>query len=115
MARVVVAGNLNLETTVAIDSFPIAYQPVRYTPFGIASRVAAVGYNVAKALTTLGDHVALVSMTGRDLPAATIRATLRADGIDDRWVLEQIDQTAAASGDGFLDHAALERLVNERR
>lgn len=69
MADILVAGNVNIETTVRVNSFPIEYQPTTFAFFGIGSRVSAVGYNIAKALTTLGNSVTFVSITGRDLAA----------------------------------------------
>ncbi len=87
MARLTVVGNINLETTLRVEAFPLGYQPVSYAPFGVGSAVSAVGYNLARALTTLGDQVALASLIGADAAAGLVRATLAADGIDDSFVL----------------------------
>lgn len=57
LARILVSGLINIETTLRIEGFPIPYFPVRYPFFGINSSVSGVGYNVAAALTTLGDEV----------------------------------------------------------
>ena len=54
MSRFFVAGLINLETTLAIDGFPLAYFPARYPFFGIQTTVSGVGYNLAKALHTPG-------------------------------------------------------------
>ena len=88
-----VVGNLNIETTAKVASFPLDYTPTAYTPFGVSSRVSAVGYNLSKALVTLGEDVMLASIIGRDLAATNIRAVLAADGIDDQFVLAQVEQT----------------------
>ena len=88
-----VVGNLNIETTAKVASFPLDYTPTAYTPFGVSSRVSAVGYNLSKALVTLGEDVTLASIIGRDLAATNIRAVLAADGIDDQFVLAQVEQT----------------------
>lgn len=93
MRRILVAGNINIETGVRIDAFPLPYRTTTFVPFGIGSRPSAVGYNIARALHTLGDQVALLSIIGRDPAAALIRASLAADGIDDRSVLGLIDHT----------------------
>ncbi|HRF98849.1 MAG TPA: PfkB family carbohydrate kinase, partial [Aggregatilineales bacterium] len=66
MAQILVAGLINIETTLKIDSFPIPYNPVHYPFFGINSTVSGVGYNVAKALTTLGHEVNFLSLLGDD-------------------------------------------------
>ncbi|HMQ33488.1 MAG TPA: carbohydrate kinase family protein [Chloroflexaceae bacterium] len=93
MARVTVVGNVNLETTLRVEGFPVPYTPTTYAPFGVASGVSAVGANLARALTALGDSVALASLIGADAPAALVRAALRAENIGDAFVLA----TAAAT------------------
>ena len=64
MKRILVSGNVNLETNISIDKFPLEYQPVRYHQFGILTNVGGVAYNVSKSLATLGDEVSLVAMVG---------------------------------------------------
>ena len=54
MSTIFISGLINIETTVQVDAFPIEHTPVRYPFFGVRSTVAGVGYNIAKALTTLG-------------------------------------------------------------
>ena len=49
MSRFFVAGLINLETTLAVDGFPLPYFPVRYPFFGIQTTVSGVGYNITKA------------------------------------------------------------------
>lgn len=94
MAAITVVGNINIETTLRVERFPLPYRPTTFTPFGVSSGVSAVGYNLAKALHTLGDRVALASLVGADANGARVRAALAADGIDDRFVLEGAAQTA---------------------
>ncbi len=65
MAHILVSGLINLETTLRIERFPLDYFPVTYPFFGVRSTVSGVGYNIARALTALGDTTALVSLTGR--------------------------------------------------
>jgi ribokinase len=93
MTRILMSGNTNIETTVRVDAFPVSYHSGTFVPFGVQTHVSGVGNNVAKALITLGNAVTFTSIIGRDLPATMIRATLAADGIDDRFVLSQIEQT----------------------
>jgi len=88
-----VSGNINIETMVRVDAFPIPYHAGTFVPFGIQSQVSGVGYNIAKALATIGHGITFTSIIGRDLPAAMIRTILANDGIDDRFVLSQIEQT----------------------
>lgn len=93
MARIIVAGLINVETTLRIDEFPLHYQPQNFPFFGIRATVSGVGYNVARALTTLGHDVALLSLIGEDLTANLVRSTLAADGIRTDNVLPVMPQT----------------------
>ena len=55
MKKILVSGLINTETTVKIKEFPIEYFPIDYPFFGVNTRVSGVAYNIAKALSTLGD------------------------------------------------------------
>ena len=81
VSDILVSGLINIEVTLRVDAFPITYTPVRYPFFGVDSTVSGVGYNVARALTALGDTVHLVSMVGQDLAADQVRRALDRDGI----------------------------------
>lgn len=87
MTRLTIVGNINLETTVRVEAFPVPYRPTTFTPFGVSSAVSAVGYNLARALTTLGDDVTFASLVGDDPAAKLVRAALAAHGIADGFVL----------------------------
>ncbi len=94
--KILVAGTINLETTLRIDGFPVHYQPVRYPFFGVRSTVSGVGYNLAKALRTLGHDVRLFSIVGRDAPGEITRRALAADHLPDadvRMLLEETPQS----------------------
>ena len=93
MSRILVSGLINIETTLKADGFPIEYFPVRYLFNGVHSSVSGVGYNLSKALTTLGHEVDFLSLIGRDLTGGQVRATLAADGISDANVISQIAHT----------------------
>jgi len=97
MSRFFVAGLINLETTLAIDDFPLPYFPVRYPFFGIQTTVSGVGYNIAKALTVLGNRVDLASLIGRDENGQLVRKALAGDGIPEALVLESLAETAQAA------------------
>lgn len=91
---ILISGLINIETTLKVDGFPIQYFPVRYPFFGVRSTVSGVGYNLAKALTTLGDSVHFVSMIGRDPVGTLVRGTLAADSIPAEYVLDALEQTS---------------------
>jgi sugar/nucleoside kinase (ribokinase family) len=94
MSRILVSGLINIETTLRVNGFPIAYNPVNYPFFGVASSVSGVGYNVAKALTTLGDDVRFLSLIGSDPAGDLVSSALAADGIDSSGVLASLPATA---------------------
>lgn len=94
MARVLVSGLINLETTLRVDGFPLNYAPVHYAFNRVHSSVSGVGYNVAKALRTLGHDVHLLSLVGRDDAAARVRDALRRDGLPDTGVRADLAETA---------------------
>ena len=81
MSRILVSGLINIETTLQVEDFPIAYEPVRFPFFGIQCSVSGVGYNVAKALTVLGDGVCFLSMIGGDMAGRLVLESLADDGI----------------------------------
>ncbi len=94
MARVFVSGLINLETTLAIDGFPLEYFPVRYPFFGIETTVSGVGLNIASALTRLGNNVDFASLIGGDDNGLLARRELKRLGIHDRLVLDKTKATA---------------------
>ena len=94
MSRFFVAGLINLETTLAIDGFPVPYFPVRYPFFGIQTTVSGVGYNIAKALNRLGNQVDFASLIGGDDNGDLVRKALEADRIGDELILSNGDETA---------------------
>lgn len=90
---ILVAGLINIEITLRVEAFPIHYNPVNYPFFGVNSSVSGVGYNIAKALTVLGDDVSFLSLVGKD-PARTLaREALAAHRIPGAGVLDVLDQT----------------------
>ncbi len=93
MSRILVSGLINIETTLQVEGFPIAYTPVRFPFFGINSSVSGVGYNVAKALTVLGDDVRFVSMIGGDAAGKLVMENLAVDGIAAERVLPILRHT----------------------
>lgn len=93
MPRILVAGLINVETTVKIKEFPVAYTPVSYTFNGIETTVSGVGVNVAKALCALGAKPRLLSVIGRDLYQEAVFRELERCAIDTSHVLPILEQT----------------------
>ena len=94
MVRFFAAGLINVETTVAIDGFPLDYFPVRYPFNGLHTAVSGVGWNIARALTMLGNSVDFASLIGGDANGQLARQGLAVAGIHDGLVLKALEATA---------------------
>jgi ribokinase len=93
MSRILVSGLINIETTLRVDGFPIHYNPTRYLFHGVNATVSGVGYNIATALTKLGDEVRFLSIIGRDAAEVQVRTELTSEGISDEFVFSSMEQT----------------------
>lgn len=93
MSRIFVSGLINLEVTLRVDGFPIPYAPVRYPFHGVRSSVSGVGFNVAKALATLGNEVHFASMVGADFAGEFAKVVLERVGISPEYVVDKLEQT----------------------
>ncbi len=96
MKKILISGLVNTETTARVRKFPIDYYPIDYPFFGVDTAVSGVAYNIALALTTLGDAVTLHSMTGQDFAAAYIKNELTAYGISAQQLRAKLAQTPAS-------------------
>ncbi|GAA5218178.1 carbohydrate kinase family protein [Corallincola platygyrae] len=94
--RILVSGLINIETTLAIDGFPLNYFPVTYAFDKVHSTVSGVGYNVAKALHTLGNDIDITSLIGQDLNAKLVRADMARIELDDTHILSTLAETPAS-------------------
>lgn len=90
---ILVCGTLNLETTFPISAFPLEYEPVVYRSFELTSHPSGVGFNVARALTMLGNRVRLVSMVGSDFLGTALKQSLRGFGLSDEFIAPILDET----------------------
>lgn len=93
MKKILVAGLTNIETTLRIDGFPIEYNPVNFPFFGVASTVSGVGINLTKALTTLGDEVQLLSLTGQDMQYESVKKALENHQVSTEYILPLLKET----------------------
>jgi ribokinase len=91
---ILISGLINIETSLRVTEFPLEYFPVTYPFFGVSSTVAGVGYNIAKALITLGDRIRLLSIIGKDDAAQLVKIKLIEENIPWKYVLSRTDQTA---------------------
>ncbi|NLK61818.1 MAG: carbohydrate kinase family protein [Fusobacteria bacterium] len=91
--NILIAGLINIETTLKVRNFPINYYPIDYPFFGINSSIAGVGYNVSKALHTLGSKLCFVSYIGNDMGSEYILHQLQKDGIAVENILQILKET----------------------
>lgn len=95
--KILVSGLVNIETTVAVRGFPIGYYPIDFNSFGISSNVSGVGYNIAKALTALGDEVRLCSFIGTDEEGDRALGRMEKDGIDSSDIVRSLNNTPVSA------------------
>jgi len=93
MNNILVCGLTNIETTIKVDGFPVGYSPVEYRFFGVNSSVSGVGYNIVKALKTLGDDPVYFSIIGNDIYKEIILKELEKNKIVINYVLPLLEQT----------------------
>lgn len=88
-----ISGLVNVETNLRVRSFPVAYYPIDYPFFGISSSVSGVGYNIAMAAKTLGDHAVLSSLIGKDNEGERVARALDESGISKQYIFSDLDST----------------------
>ena len=96
MKTILVSGLVNTETTVRVREFPIRYYPIDYPFFGVNTAASGVAFNIAQALTVLGDRVRLLSLTGSDFAAAYIKNELSASGISTEQLKGKLKETPSS-------------------
>lgn len=82
MSRFMVAGFVQLETIVKVDSLPVPYFQFRSIPDMIDTNVGGCGYNESMALTWLGNEVDFMSMIGKDLNRSEFYKKLMASSVN---------------------------------
>jgi sugar/nucleoside kinase (ribokinase family) len=97
MEKILVSGLINIETAVRVAGFPIHYAPVHYPFWGVRSTVSGVGYNIAKALTTLGQSIRFLSLVGDDLAGEMVLQTADKAGIPTTDCLRLLGATAQSA------------------
>ena len=93
MAKILVSGLVNVETTLKVRKFPIDYYPIDYPFFGIKSSVSGVAYNIVNALNRLGDDVTLTSFIGNDFEGDFIINELENNNIVCDFIKKELKET----------------------
>ena len=84
MSRFMVAGFVQLETIVKVDSLPIPYFQFQSIPDMINASIGGCGYNESVALKWLGNEVDFMSMVGKGLKENELYKKLM--GAKFKWV-----------------------------
>ncbi|GBU27597.1 ribokinase [Treponema sp. R8-4-B8] len=108
MNDILVCGLTNIETNINADKFPIEYSPIEYKFFGVNSSVSGVGYNIVKALKTLGDEPVFFSIIGNDMYKDIILNDLKKDKINTDYVLPLLEQTVQS---GILNSGNKRKII----
>ena len=95
--KILLSGLLNMETTTRTRGFPINYYPIDYPFFGVNLYPGGVGFNLAKALHTLGDEINLYSLIGDDDTGKLIKEKLKKMGVSYKHVYPVLPQTPMSS------------------
>ena len=93
--NILISGLFNIETTVQIKSFPIAYFPIDYPYFGVNSSVSGVAVNVAKAEKMLGNEVNVLSIVGKDFEGDTIINNMKLEGFETNYIKRDMEKSPA--------------------
>jgi ribokinase len=94
MNNILVSGHIGIEITAKIAQFPIKYTPIDYEFYGVNSTIAGVGYNIAKAIKTLGGNPVFFSVIGNDIYRDIIKKEIENIGINNSYVLPIIENTS---------------------
>ncbi len=94
MNTIIVAGLINLETTVRIKGFPIEYFPIDYPFHGIKTEISGVAFNITSALNKLGETVEAVSLLGEDKEAAYIEKVFQDLGLSSKYLKKELSATS---------------------
>ncbi len=90
---ILVAGLINIETTLKVEGFPIGYNPVEYNFFGIDTTVSSVGISIPKALNTLGEDTKVISYIGNDISGDIVEKEFDNYGWDKDYLIKELDGT----------------------
>jgi len=93
LEKIIISGQVNVETTLKVNGFPIHYNAVNFPFFGINATVSGVGVNIASGLKALGRESVFAAIVGRDMQADSILADLQKREINTDYVLPLLKNT----------------------
>lgn len=93
MNKILVAGLVNVESTIKVTEFPIPYMPIEYPFYGINTEISGSGYNIAKAMSVLGDDVELIALLGRDTAGKASKYIMEKEEMGTKYVKTDLKET----------------------
>ena len=93
MSKIMVAGFIQIETIVKVDSLPLSDKLFTSIPGMIDTSVGGDGFNTAVAIRWLGDDVDFMSMVGKRNYISRINKWLESIGVelDTQYILQRLD------------------------
>ncbi len=93
MSKVLVMGPVYVETTVKVKKFPLDNGPVIFDKNGIKSGLSGHGFNVSRALKTLGNDIDFISVTGNDSLSKTVINSMEQLGVEADNIVASLSET----------------------
>jgi len=94
MNNILVSGHTGIEITAKIRQFPIEYTPIEYEFYGVNTTISGVGFNIVKAIKTLGGDPIFFSVIGNDIYREIINNEIKNSGINTEYVLPIAEKTS---------------------
>ncbi|MDE6362742.1 MAG: carbohydrate kinase family protein [Lachnospiraceae bacterium] len=93
MSKFMVAGFVQMETIVKVETLPVPYKQFESIPDLVNSGIGGAGFNEAMALKWLGNEVDFMSMVSRSMSRRQIEAYLKTYDVDLKtdYVLPKLD------------------------
>ncbi len=88
-----VAGLINIETTVKIEKFPIEYSPILFPFYGVDSTVSGVAISIPKAIDKLGKKSKIVSYIGEDIQGELVLKEFEKNDWGTDYIINELDRT----------------------
>lgn len=93
MKKTIVAGLVNIETSLGVENFPLDYKPITFNFFGTKSIISGVAYNIQSAMDSLDNPSTLVSLIGKDLNSSLIEADMNNHSWDRSFISQSLNET----------------------
>jgi len=97
MGKFVVAGIIQVETIVQVDTIPVQYSPITSKSDSIFTDIGGDAYNECLALKSLGNEVTFMSMIGKDAQKDLVNVYGMCQDVNTGFVLNVLKSTPTAT------------------